>query len=103
MSTVLRHPRGHRTAARVIGSLAASVAIEVVAVNTGITDNILWPPTTLRRGLVLTALLLAWVPVMHDVVEHIARRSATKTLAGTAGLAVTDAGGGRVRRLLITS
>jgi hypothetical protein len=75
MSSVRQHPRPHRTAVRVTTALVASVAIEVVAVNTGITDNILWPPTTLRRGLMLTALLLPWVPVMQDVVERVGRRA----------------------------
>jgi hypothetical protein len=55
----------HRTVVRVTAALVASVAIEVVALNAWITDDILWPPTTLPRGLMLVAL-----PVMQ-VVERI--------------------------------
>jgi hypothetical protein len=74
MSSVAQQQRAHHTVARVVAALATSVAVEVVALNAGITDNILWPPTTFRRGLMLAALLVPWVPVMQDVVERINRR-----------------------------
>jgi hypothetical protein len=69
-----QHQRRHRTLVRVTAALVVSTAVEVVALNAGITDNVLWPPTTPVRGLLLLALLLPWVPVAQDAVERIRRR-----------------------------
>jgi hypothetical protein len=79
MNNVRQHKRSHRTVVRVTAALVASVAVEVVALNAGITDNILWPPTTRRRGLMLIMLLLPWVPVTQDVVERIGNRRQAAT------------------------
>jgi hypothetical protein len=95
MSSVPQHQRAHRTVVRVTAALVTSVAVEVVALNAGITDNILWPPTTFRRGLMLVALLVPWVPVMQDVVERVGRRrqSLATVLRGPLSSSIGISGG----------
>lgn len=70
-NNVREHRRSHRTVRRVTTAVVVSGLVEVVAVNAGITDNVLWPPTTRVRALALAALLLPWVPVIQDVVERV--------------------------------
>jgi hypothetical protein len=69
-----QYQRRQRTLVRVTAALVVSAAVEVVALNAGITNNVLWPPTTPVLGLMLIALLLPWVPVAQDAVKRIGRR-----------------------------
>jgi peptidoglycan/LPS O-acetylase OafA/YrhL len=64
-----QHIRAHPLSTRLAAALALSVVVEMVAVHTHVTANILWPPTTPLRSLVLGALLACWVPVMRRVGE----------------------------------
>ena len=77
---VLLHAAGHHArarpaTARAVGALALSVLIEIGALGQHLTDNILWPPTTLLRGLALAMLLLAWAPLVDHLVRVIRRRN----------------------------
>lgn len=70
-----QHAREHGPAVRLVGALVCSLVVEIFAVHSGVTDNILWPPSTPLRALTLAALLLPWLPVSVDVVEAIHLRS----------------------------
>lgn len=80
---VRQRRRTHRTVRRVTTALVVSGLVEVVALNAGITDNVLWPPTTRVRALALAALLLPWVPVIQDVVERVGLQSSRKRSRAT--------------------
>jgi hypothetical protein len=69
-----QHARQHPVATRVIVALAASAAVEIVAVRAGVTDNILWMPSTPLRGAVLAALLLPWLPAALELILAARRR-----------------------------
>jgi hypothetical protein len=59
---VLRHAAGLRLQCRlrlaqICGSVLVTAALEVAAARAGLTDNILWAPTTPLRALTLAAVL----------------------------------------------
>lgn len=57
------HARAHSTALLVASAVTLSALAQVVAVRADLTDNILWPPSTVLRALALAAVFLPWVPV----------------------------------------
>lgn len=69
-----QHARAHAAARRLMAALVLSAAVDVVAVRGHVTDNILWPPTSLVRALALAALLLPWMPVVTSLIEALRRR-----------------------------
>lgn len=58
------HARVHRTVLLVFTAVLVSVGLEVVANVTGLTANILWPPTTPVRALALGALFTPWLALV---------------------------------------
>jgi hypothetical protein len=54
------HATVHRTRLLVGGAVPVSVGVEVIARTTGLTANILWPPTTPARTVALLALFAPW-------------------------------------------
>ena len=63
LHAVRQHARAHPATGRILGAVAVTVLVEVGAVHEHLTDNILWPPTTVLRALALAMLLLPWLPV----------------------------------------
>ncbi len=63
-----QHARAHARTLRLVTAALCSVVVEVLAVRHGLTDNVLWLPSSLPRTLALAALLLCWLPVVTDVV-----------------------------------
>lgn len=55
------HASVHRTRLPVGTAVLVSAAVEIIARTTGLTANILWPPTTPARAVALLALLAPWV------------------------------------------
>jgi hypothetical protein len=62
-----------RLIVRALLAVLVSVPIELFAVHTHITDNILWPPTTPGRALALIPLVLAWLPAITEGVRQVWR------------------------------
>jgi hypothetical protein len=52
-SAVMAHVRAHCVPVTLVAAAVWFAAMNVVAIRTGITVNILWAPTSLRRGLML--------------------------------------------------
>ncbi len=76
---VLRHAVGLRLQARprvaqVAGSVLATAAVEAMASRAGLTDNILWAPTTPLRTLALVAVLAPTVLVIGSATRRRVRR-----------------------------
>jgi hypothetical protein len=67
--------RERRTPVLVAGAIVASGTIEHFALRAGLTDNILWAPTTPRRALALAATLAPWAALL--VRTHRRRRRPT--------------------------
>ena len=78
-----QHVRAHATASQVLAALVISLAVEVVAVHAGVTDNILWPPSTPLRALTLAAVLVPWLSITVDLAMAVRRRlsAASRLLA----------------------
>lgn len=74
LNAVRQHAAVHAAALRLLAALAVFTVVEVVAVRTHVTDNILWPPSTLPRTLALIAVLMPWLPVATDLAATVARR-----------------------------
>ena len=64
----------HAVALLVLGALASSIIVEVLAVRADLTDNVLWPPSTPARALALALLLLPWLPVADHLAQAVRRR-----------------------------
>lgn len=69
---VVREALRLRAAARpllvsVLAALVLSALVETAGVRSGLTDNILWLPTDLARGLALAAVLAPWALVAAGV------------------------------------
>lgn len=62
-----QHVRVHAAVLHLTAALAVSIVVKVVAVRTQITDNIVWPPSTVVRAAALAALLVPWLPVAGDL------------------------------------
>lgn len=69
----------HVRGLRVTAALCSSVVVELAAVHLGITENILWPPTSLPRACALVLLVLPWLAPAIDLRDAIARRRAART------------------------
>jgi hypothetical protein len=54
------HAGLHRTWLLVGAAAFMSVAVEIIALMTGLTANVLWPPTTPARAVALLALAAPW-------------------------------------------
>jgi hypothetical protein len=79
-----QHARARPLAVRVAVALLLSAVIEVWAVRTGMTANILWPPSSLQRSLALAALISCWLPVARLAVEATRRRRTSASRPGRA-------------------
>jgi hypothetical protein len=64
---------------RTLLAVLVTVPVELVAVHTRVTDNILWPPTTPGRALALVPLVLAWLPVAAKGVRRVSRHGRQAT------------------------
>lgn len=58
------HAGAHPMLLRVLAAAVLSCAGEVLAVQAGLTSNILWPPTTIWRALALAAVITPWTPAV---------------------------------------
>ena len=56
------HAAAHSLLLRVAFGLVLSAVIERIVVSRGISDNILWAPSTLTRAVPLVLLVLSWGP-----------------------------------------
>lgn len=74
IGAVRQQVRAHRVLVRVAVALVLSVGVEWVAVSGGFTDNILWPPSTGPRAMLLGALVLPWVLVAVSMSDTSRRR-----------------------------
>lgn len=76
---VVRHGLMARAAAhawvlRLALAIGSSVVVEILAVRAGVTENILWPPTTPLRAVTLLVLFLPWVGPFLDLRAHLRAR-----------------------------
>lgn len=74
-NAVRLHAAGRPLLLRLLAAVLVSVPIELLAVRAGLTDNVLWSPSTPPRALALAALALAWSPVGVGVWDRSARRA----------------------------
>lgn len=80
---IVRHGLMARAAAhawmlRLALAIGSSVVVEILAVRAGVTENILWPPTTPPRALTLLVLFLPWIGAYLDLRSHVLARRAAR-------------------------
>jgi hypothetical protein len=61
---VAMHARLRTVVALSVPAVALSACVEALAVNRGVTENILWAPTSPLRALALLAVLAPWVALI---------------------------------------
>lgn len=67
----------HARVLRLLLAVGSSVVVEIVAVRLGVTENILWPPTSAARIGFLLLLVLPWLGPLGDLrTAIVARRRA---------------------------
>ncbi len=73
-----RHASVHRFWLAVGAAVLASAAVEIFAKRTGLTANILWPPSGLARAAALLVLLVPWVALAVWARRDRAQRDAAR-------------------------
>lgn len=79
------HVTARRTLLRVLAALALSSIGEVIAVQGGYADNILWIPSSAPKALLLVAVLLPWALVISTTRRDISTRSQKQPFATRQG------------------
>ena len=69
-----QHARVHRGPLQLLAAVVLSALVEVAAVHSGVTVNILWAPTSPVRAVALVAVLLPWLPATRTLGAAVRRR-----------------------------